>query len=306
MRRTRIAAAAAATATWVLIVVGGYVRVTGSGMGCPDWPRCHGQWLPPDSLAAIIEVTHRYAAGTVSLLVLIALTLAYLSRKEAPGPWRAILLAAVLIVIQIGLGAWTVMTANRGDTVVIHLLTALATLGALTWAAVPPGLGRVSRPAALLVGSTLALAAVGGAVQVTNGGFLCPEFPLCGSAWPSERGTAAELHMVHRMLALVTGVVLGGVVISLRRGGAPRRAWRLGVLAVCLFATQALIGVAQVSVGMPPGLRWAHLVVGAAFWGCTVALTAADRGWPARAQSSILALPAARSSGVAPWEERAQ
>jgi heme A synthase len=273
-------AALAALATWVLIAVGGYVRVTESGMGCPDWPKCHGQWLPPDSVAAIIEVTHRYAAAAVSLLVAGALVFAFRSRRALPGAWRAVLLATALIVFQIGLGAWTVMTGNRGDTVVAHLVTAFLTLGALTWAALPAVPGRIWRPALGLAASTLVLAAVGAVVQVTAGGYLCPEFPFCGAVWPTDRGTAAEVHMLHRALALATGVLLAFLLARLARVREPRLVWRIALVASVLFVLQAALGIAQVTSGMPAGLRWAHLAVGAAFWACTVAIAAGFRAPP--------------------------
>jgi heme A synthase len=59
-----------AIATYLLIVVGAIVRSTGSGLGCPDWPLCHGQLLPPPNVAAMIEFSHRFSAAIVSALML--------------------------------------------------------------------------------------------------------------------------------------------------------------------------------------------------------------------------------------------
>jgi heme A synthase len=111
-------------------------------------------------------------------------------------------------------------------------------------------------------------------VQVLEGGLACPEFPLCGAWWPGERGAPAQVHMLHRYLALLVGVLVAVAALpSTRRGGA-RRAIR--VVAV-LYALQVLVGVAQVMSDMSAGLRWAHLGLGAAFWAAVVALTAANR-----------------------------
>ena len=57
-------------ATYALIVIGGIVRVTGSGLGCPDWPTCHGQIIPPLEQTALIEYTHRFVGALVSPLIL--------------------------------------------------------------------------------------------------------------------------------------------------------------------------------------------------------------------------------------------
>jgi heme A synthase len=295
----RAVAGVAAVGTWLLIVLGGFVRVTESGMGCPDWPRCFGRWVPPSVTAAIIEVSHRYAAGVVALLVLAAVVVAFRARRDAPDLWRGVVLAAVLILVQIGLGAWTVATGNRGDTVVAHLVTALATLGALTWAWVrarapeTAGTDRGAEAAGsarslglwawTLVIATLALAAVGGSVQVIEGGFACPEFPACGSWWPVQRGVAAQLHMVHRFMALGVGLVLAAVARASRRAGG--RPWRWARWAVALYAVQALVGIAQVQLEMPSALRLAHLALGAGFWAVCVGL-AGEAGWRAAAKAA--------------------
>src|SRR5207247_8896545 len=70
-RRFRRLAWAAAACTYLLIVLGAVVRVTGSGLGCGEhWPRCHGRWFPPlNDIGTLIEWNHRLFAGLVSVLV---------------------------------------------------------------------------------------------------------------------------------------------------------------------------------------------------------------------------------------------
>src|SRR3990172_2934068 len=64
--RFRYIVAAAAVATFLLIVIGGIVRVTGSGLGCPDWPTCFGRFIPPNDIKAQIEYSHRFWASAIT------------------------------------------------------------------------------------------------------------------------------------------------------------------------------------------------------------------------------------------------
>src|SRR3954470_23965327 len=115
-----------------LIVLGGVVRITGSGMGCGDhWPRCDGQWFPPLDLPTLIEIGHRWVAALVSLVVLsLALTVWREPRPEgavrAPAP-----LAAGLLVVQVLLGAITVKLELPAWIVIIHFANAMALFAVL-------------------------------------------------------------------------------------------------------------------------------------------------------------------------------
>ena len=80
-----------------LIVLGGVVRITGSGMGCGDhWPRCDGEWFPPLDLPTLIEIGHRWAAALVSLLVFAVAVVAWRRHRDQPSLRNPALLAAAL------------------------------------------------------------------------------------------------------------------------------------------------------------------------------------------------------------------
>jgi heme A synthase len=124
-------------AVYLLVVVGGVVRGTGSGLGCPDWPLCYDQlFAPAGNAGAWIEWTHRALAALIGVLVLGLVILAvrsYRERREILWPTIA---ALVLTVFQAVLGKITVDTGNAGEWVTAHLATAMVLLGLLAYLAI--------------------------------------------------------------------------------------------------------------------------------------------------------------------------
>ena len=106
----------------LLITVGGIVRTTGSGLGCPDWPLCYGKVLPPFEYHAIIEYIHRFVASIiVGPLVLVNFALVVLWMRESKGLVWISVATVVLLLIQGGLGAVTVLNELPPAIVAIHL-----------------------------------------------------------------------------------------------------------------------------------------------------------------------------------------
>src|SRR5438445_3036007 len=160
-RFTRLAWTAA-TFTYLLIILGAIVRITGSGLGCGEhWPLCNGKLLPPLDLPTMIEYGHRLAAAAVSVLVLALAAYAWWlqrgagSPKGVPGgpgerypPDGTAYVALGLLILQVLLGAVTVKLRLPPWTVILHLGTAMLLLATLILAArltpdASPGLGRI-------------------------------------------------------------------------------------------------------------------------------------------------------------------
>ena len=120
------------TVTFLLIVIGGIVRVSGSGLGCGEhWPLCNGLWFPPLDLPTFIELSHRLVTTLVTPLILATAYLAWRRYRTVRWIVAPALLAVALLVIQILLGAVTVLLALPPAVVALHLANALALLALL-------------------------------------------------------------------------------------------------------------------------------------------------------------------------------
>src|SRR5690349_21243820 len=123
-----------------LIVLGGVVRITGSGMGCGDhWPLCDGEWFPPLDLPTLIEIGHRWAAALVSLFVFAVALVAWRRHRDEPALRGPATLAAVLLVVQVLLGAITVKLVLPPWVVIVHLANAMVLLATLLVVALRAG-----------------------------------------------------------------------------------------------------------------------------------------------------------------------
>jgi heme a synthase len=279
-------AVAAATATYLLIVMGALVRASGSGLGCPDWPTCHGQLLPPPDPAAWIEWTHRFLGAATSLLILATCGAVWLSRP-APARRRLAVLVPALLLLEVFLGAVVVWLELPGLAVLVHLTIALAILSVLVWlalpprASIPPGTMRADgrdrlRPLVLLTGSALCLLLVAGAfVRATAAGWACLGFPDCNGQGLFSLGQSAlaDLQLAHRGLAYVTSALVLWLLVASWRQGRKRPAVRSASLGLALtMLTRATIGALRVSTGLPPWLQVLHVAGAAAAWNAMVVL----------------------------------
>src|SRR6266446_3594954 len=121
---------AAIVALFLLMTMGNIVSATGSGLGCPDWPLCHGRLLPPAETQILIEFSHRLKAIPFTLLLLVTVVLTW-RRTTARAPRRLSLVLGALLVAQIGLGGVTVLFKLPGLVSTAHLVNALLILAGL-------------------------------------------------------------------------------------------------------------------------------------------------------------------------------
>ena len=129
--RFQTLALASAAGAFVLMVAGGFVTHTESGMGCPDWPLCQGRIVPDFSQpGTAIEWTHRTIASIVGVLVLLTTFLAWRDRRSEPRTLWAATLSLVLVGVQGALGGAVVLTGLLNYLLIVaHLSLAAAFFG---------------------------------------------------------------------------------------------------------------------------------------------------------------------------------
>ena len=253
-------------ATGALIVLGALVRAHGAGLACPDWPRCFGEWLPHMDLRIGFEWSHRLLAGSVSL-VFAGLALATWRQASVKPPTRYLLiLGALLLAVQILLGALTVWMLLASWTVTAHLVTGnafalvlLLTALSLRQSARPREAPPTRAARALLVGGALLLAlqlVLGGLVSSRYAGLACPEWPRCnGGLWFPAWGGSVGLHLLHRINGYALALLFFVAALAFRR---PLRLRALTTTISALLFLQVGVGVANVLWGLPVEITGLH------------------------------------------------
>jgi cytochrome c oxidase assembly protein subunit 15 len=292
---------------FTVVVLGAYVRLSHAGLGCPDWPGCYGEMIVPDQVAPDVEsqhqrpleqgkawkeMIHRYAAGTLGLLIAVLAIISWKNRKQPGQPLLLPGLLVALVVFQAALGMWTVTLLLRPVIVVAHLLGGMTILSLLFWMLLErSGDNTHARSPALFPWVVAALAML--ALQISLGGWTsanyaalaCPDFPVCqGQWWPPmdfaggftlwhkpgmdyEGGilagnARAAIHMAHRLGALFSFLIIGTTALcALLDGNKP--AGRLGLLLLGALLVQLLLGISNVLLRLPLPVAVAHNAVAA-------------------------------------------
>jgi len=117
--------------TFLLIVMGGIVRVTDSGLGCPDWPTCYGQLIPPARLDSWIEYLHRFIAALTTPFILSSAIVGWWKYRSIRWISRPPIFALGFLVIEITLGAITVLHELPPEIVAIHLFGSDGIVGSI-------------------------------------------------------------------------------------------------------------------------------------------------------------------------------
>jgi heme o synthase len=307
LKKFQYLALAAGILVYLAIVMGGIVRASGAD-GCPDWPTCYGQWLPPSQPGALLDYGHRL--GTLLLLPLVMITVITAWRHFQDVKWIRISALAVLIVmaLQVLWGGLVSIQApmERNLLTAVHFGVALLLLAFLVTLIVAAFYQREWKPArqinllrprayfhriTLITSFAVFLLLVSGAVVSAAGAEqACSDWPLCGGFIPSNEGE--WLNFIHRGIVLITGVLIFWMLV---------RAWKTqrtqvpvltaATVTATLFFAQSLMGAYKVAQGFPGYMIGLHEATAAGVW-ASIIIQLAAVGMANRSQEEEQAEPA--------------
>ncbi|MET0614730.1 MAG: COX15/CtaA family protein [Thermoleophilaceae bacterium] len=282
-------------ATFVLIIVGGVVRVSDSGLGCGPagsgfhgWPFCNGDVVPGVNLHSIVEYTHRAVAGIVTILIVAIVVQAWRRHREYLVPAIGLL---GLVLAQAALGGATVEDNLEEAYVAAHLCLAMLLLGGLIWLyrAVSGATVTDGGPRIRVLGIAASVAVL---CTIVAGGYMAgtqnygradyqlgdgahhacgKEFPTCnGDFMPFGKARLVDIHLTHRAFMYLAAILVTSlVVVAIRRGVLTRWAWGLAALLV----VQILVGALNVWLDEYELMIVLHLALGTLLWAGTLGLT---------------------------------
>ena len=305
----------AALATLVLIVfTGSAVRLTGSGLGCPTWPRCYedGQLYAELNTHATIEFANRLLTSVVGGAALACAVLVWRIRPVRRDLRLLAHLPLLGVLAQIVLGGITVRMDLAPGPVMAHFALSMVILVgavALVWRVHHPAGHRPPGSDRLMVWGARGLAAFGGVVIVA-GTAATAAGPHAGGDGTGDvvnrlhfRGADTldwTIHQ-HARLAAVLGIAAVALWVALRRRGADKRVQH-ALTAICvMLAAQGVIGTAQYALELPAEIVWVHVGLAACTW-VAIVFAAVAAGRLTKARQRRGAPPPERPS--APTERR--
>ena len=289
--------------TYLLILVGGLVRASGAGLGCPDWPRCFGGWIPPASAADLpaqfdpslfnptlmwTEYLNRLLGVTVGFLILATTISAWRHHRKQPRILWTTIAAFLLVGFEGWLGGRVVAHGLAPWIVTAHLMVALVIVQLLLYATftafdtprpftdTPEGGGDKPLGVSILALIALTLLQAGFGTQVRERVDVALD---AGVARDLVLGTVGRLDFLHRDLAFAT--LLGSTLLTLwlLKRRSPLVNWSLIVLA--LAVSQVAIGAFMAYGAVLPAAQVGHLTLASLLLGAETVLWLKSRREPA-------------------------
>ncbi len=263
----------------LIILTGAAVRLSQSGLGCPDWPNCTATSLAAsgatgDSLIhRWIEFGNRLVTVAIFVIAIGVFVAAWRYRGPDGGRRRDLIWLAAAqpgaIIAQAVLGGLVVITKLNPALVSVHFLSSVALVAATValYVRCQEGTG----PPRLLVARPVRIAAVGvvGTVglMMTAGTVVTGTGPLAGAADVARYSLPLEgVTQLHADIGWLLAGLMVALLLGLRLTAAPRKAVRLGWLLLGLIGLQGVIGYTQYFTGLPAGLVWVHVTGSVAIW----------------------------------------
>jgi len=270
--------------TYFLIFVGGLVRVSGAGLGCPDWPKCFGRWIPPTNVSQLppdidpnlfnftlawIEYINRLIGMCTGLLIAITAILAIKNFRKYPKILYPSIAAALLVAFQGWQGGQVVASALEPFMITIHMLLAFLIVSIMLYVFLQAfflknphmkgqGIGTAKIWVLVLYAVTIIQVVMG--TQMRSGlEMLAENFPLLGpSEWIAKLGPVNQIHTILGILIIALAVY---VTLKLYNSEAIKLDYfKTTVLSMdILVVLQLIIGFALIWIGLPPLLQIVHL-----------------------------------------------
>lgn len=270
---------------FLLILAGSIVRTTGSGLGCPDWPHCFGQWIPPtdisqlpidykarfaiagkeiadfDALKTWIEYINRLLGVIVGMQMIWLVITAWPLRKIRPELYRGSVLVLVLTCIQGGIGAKVVSSNLAPHLITVHMVLALVIILLMLslWIAVRPHRKPLTSRSSLWGKVILAL----GLVQLVLGTEVRESVDHITNQGVTDRASWLDhdswLFLTHRSFSLVFMGIFIWWLIQLWKEEPYQttRTLSISVLVICLLTPVS--GMILAYFGMPAFAQPLHL-----------------------------------------------
>ena len=288
-------ALASTAATYLLIFIGGLVRVSGAGLGCPDWPKCFGRWIPPLSYDQIpvgfnvsnfnitlawIEYINRLAGMITGLLILVTALLAIKNFRRTKQIIIPSILAAILVAFQGWYGSVVVKTQLMPETVSVHMLLALTIVSLLIYVTHNAYHFTTDKSVHKIVPQKkwLLYLWVISVIQILLGTGMRSQIEITWDQYPlllasevlSRIGTISSLHIfLGIILAILTAMISQKILKSEKLSLISRQSvWLLFILIII----QLLIGLSLQFIGLPPFLQVFHLWIASIFIGVILIL----------------------------------
>lgn len=270
-----------------VVAVSAYLRLVSADLGCNAWPECYGRFLTAGTYAppATGRLVHRFVATSALLLAIYACWIAFRPHRLAPVARQTLLLLGLMLFLSV-VGIWS----NDPRRVLVNFVNLVGGLGlvSMSWrivmAADTVPAERSGRPDGLLGAGLVALTAtvlIGALIGARYAASACATLPDCGGAWlPAAEGLAAlnpvatltgptpagdaggiALHLLHRVCAVATLLLLGMAALRRRRDAAARPA---AAAVLVLLGGEFLLGLLTVATGYSLWLAIGHNVCAAA------------------------------------------
>lgn len=286
-----------------VILLGAYTRLKDAGLGCPDWPVCYGHLTVPESATAVaqvaqqfpgqtiepekawLEMIHRYAAGTLGLLIFVLGFWGMARYRKLQLPFGLPMALVLLVIFQAALGMWTVTLKLMPLVVMGHLVGGFTVLSLLWWMTLRSGsiyyatdysmLPKLQRWASIALAVLIVQIILGGWTSTNYAALACPGLPFCygwdqhqwvfGQAFqlwqPFEnlsQDAKATIQLCHRIGAVVTAGIVVYISYIILRHIRDRLLANIAKIMLLLLVAQIALGLLNVWLRLPIAVALAH------------------------------------------------